>query len=257
MFARYILDDMHLSKFDEKYKTIGENIWINNRKTLEDVNLEHYLIYNNSLSSELIEEDWFPSVKADVFLSHSHDDLDTAKCIAGYLKEKYGINTFIDSCVWGYMDELLKKFDVMYAKKTDKSYYYSKRNKTTAVAHMLLTAALTKMIDKTECIMFLNTPKAIHMNKIKSTPSTFSPWIYHEVLMCNCLNISIPKDINGLLQEIVQEYTQFSDIKVEFKVCFDKFTHLNFDSLCNLIPTNRDLGNQYLLNLYQNEGVII
>lgn len=44
---------------------------------------------------------------------------------------------------------------------------------------MLLSMALTKMIDKCECLIFLNTPNSI--SRENTMEKTYSPWIYHEI----------------------------------------------------------------------------
>lgn len=42
--------------------------------------------------------------------------------------------------------------------------------------HMMLSSALSTMIDKCECVFFLNTPSSLNLNK-----KTESPWIYYEL----------------------------------------------------------------------------
>ena len=59
------------------------------------------------------------------------------------------------------------------------SYSYEKRNYSTSHVHMMLSVALTKMIDNTECLFFLNTPKSITPDTIIN--QTESPWIYSEI----------------------------------------------------------------------------
>ena len=48
-----------------------------------------------------LQEEWFPSECYDslfqVFISHSHSDETSVKQLAGFLKEHYGIRSFIDS----------------------------------------------------------------------------------------------------------------------------------------------------------------
>ena len=132
------------------------------------------------LDGKLIQEDWFPTVKAGAFISHSHKDLALAKCFAGWLWGRFKITPFIDSCIWGYADDLLKKIDDKYCwDDKNKTYNYEKRNLSTSHVHMMLMTALSKMIDKTECIFFLNTPNSNIGDGIKS--STLSPWIYGEI----------------------------------------------------------------------------
>ena len=46
---------------------------------------------------------------------------------------------------------------------------------------MMLSTALTMMIDKVECVLFLNTPKSIDTTEV--IDKTKSPWIYLEMAM--------------------------------------------------------------------------
>ena len=64
----------------------------------------------------------------------------------------------------GYCDDLLRQIDNEHCKKEDgKTYDYNLRNYTTSHVHMMLSTALTEMIDKTECIMFYNTPNSVSL----------------------------------------------------------------------------------------------
>ena len=45
--------------------------------------------------------------------------------------------------------------------------------------HMMLSTALSMMIDKVECLFFLNTPNSILPSD--SISKTYSPWIYYEI----------------------------------------------------------------------------
>lgn len=144
-------------------------------------NLSQYIRPDGSIDGALLSEDWFPEVQAHVFLSHSHADEDTAIVLSQLLYEKCKITTFIDSCVWGYCDDLIKKLDRRYCLSDDKNLYrYNDRNKTTSFVHSLLNVALTKMIDRCECLFFLNTPNSIIPDPKRS--ETSSPWIYYELL---------------------------------------------------------------------------
>ena len=54
-----------------------------------------------------------------------------------------------------------------------------KRNYSTSHVHMMLSVALTQMIDNTECLFFLNTPNSLTPGTIIN--QTESPWIYSEI----------------------------------------------------------------------------
>ena len=71
--------------------------------------LDSFLLNNGSLDGSKIMEEWFPEIKSHIFLSHSHHDEEKALIIAGLLYEEFKIWTFIDSTVWGYSNDLLRK----------------------------------------------------------------------------------------------------------------------------------------------------
>lgn len=134
------------------------------------------------LDGSKMQANWFPQIKADVFISHSHKDEELAHALAGWLKEAFGLTAFIDSCVWGYANDLLKMIDEKYCLNVEgNTYNYEKRNYSTSHVHMMLSVALTQMIDNTECLFFLNTPKSIIPDTIIN--QTESPWIYSEIAM--------------------------------------------------------------------------
>lgn len=151
--------------------------------------LEAYIKPDGYLSQEKIEGDWFPKIDAHVFLSHSHEDIDFVISFAGWLKEKFDITAFIDSLIWENSDDLLRLIDEYYCVSSRyedgriKTFDYSLRNKSTSNVHMILYTALMKMIDQTECLMFINTPLSIQWSDMLSqTSATLSPWIYGELL---------------------------------------------------------------------------
>jgi len=69
---------------------------------------------NGDIDGAKIMEDWFPNKKADIFISHSHNDRRTAERLAIWLQREMNFSVFIDSVVWGSTDELLKKIDNQY-----------------------------------------------------------------------------------------------------------------------------------------------
>jgi hypothetical protein len=102
-----------------------------------------------------LSEHWFPTVKADIFISHSHTDEDEALRCASWLKDTFELDAFIDSSVWGYADDLLKQIDNDYClNQGGETYSYEKRNGSTSHVHMMLATALSEMIDRTECVFF-------------------------------------------------------------------------------------------------------
>ena len=146
--------------------------------------------------------------------------MDKINAFAGWIYETFGLEAFIDSCSWGYCDNLLRKIDDKYCynKKTN-TYKYSLRNYTTSHVHMMLSTALSEMMDKTECVIFFNTPNSINMadelNKVKKDEKTVSPWIYHELSMTTLLKETKPVRKKIILEHSAQRADEF---KVEYDV---------------------------------------
>jgi len=91
------------------YKFIGEAIFNNQKNNVFD-ELEKYCYSGTSTINGLkLAEDWFPQIECDVFLSHSHNDRERVLGLAGWLKNRFGLIAFIDSSIWGYSEQLLKK----------------------------------------------------------------------------------------------------------------------------------------------------
>lgn len=148
--------------------------------------IEEHLTEKGQIDVNSIETKWFPLINADIFISHSSTDSDDVYGLAGWLHEKFKLIAFVDSAVWGNSNTLLKDIDDKYCKNTDgKSYSYESRNRSTSHVHMILSMALTKMIDKTECILFYKTPNSIKLNE--QIEKTTSPWIYSELIATQVL----------------------------------------------------------------------
>jgi len=144
--------------------------------------LESYLNEDGKLDAQALSKAWFPAIKADVFISHSHNDEAKALRLAGWLKEKFGLTAFIDSAVWNSADALLRMIDNQYCRhENGTSYSYEKRNLSTSHVHVMLTMAITEMIDRCECLFFLNTPESISPGETIKEGNTSSPWIYAEI----------------------------------------------------------------------------
>lgn len=147
------------------------------------INIEKYLLDGrNILDADKIQKSVFPQHDIDVFISHSHVDEDEAIRIALSM-ENIGLTTFVDSCVWGHADELLRKIDDKFCVPKGWSHYsYSLRNRTTTNVHLILSAALQQMIKRSELFMFLGTENAINIDDYMSGEARLSsPWIFSEL----------------------------------------------------------------------------
>lgn len=191
--------------------------------------LSEYLNDSGSLEGTKIANDWFPMVDADIFISHSHMDIDEVMSFAGWLFKEFGIKSFIDSLVWENIKKLQRDIDDKYCFNESTGFYnYDKRNYSTSHVNMILSAALTKMIDKAECIIFFETPASVKVND--TIYKTTSPWIYSEILTTQLiskrkpnrpkmfLETNVPKDFSRdnnleLLHDLDLKHLYFLDIE--------------------------------------------
>ena len=202
------------------YLTKGTELYNKHEKEVKDC-LSQYINENGIINGSDLKEHWFSISKKDIFISHSHKDINKVKAFAGWIYETFGLESFIDSCSWGYCDELLKKIDKKYCyNPNSKTYDYDLRNYTTSHVHMMLSTALAEMIDKTECVIFFNTPNSISMGdeltKIKKREATLSPWIYYELAMITMIKETIPDRKKSILEH--SSFNQRDEFKVEYDV---------------------------------------
>lgn len=113
MFARF---NVRLDEWDDEklyFYEVGKNLF-NKQKSVVRRDLSKYIKEDGIIQVNEIEKEWFPSIKADIFFSHSHKDEKLVIQFAGWLYEQFKIISFIDSCVWGYANELLEIIDNKY-----------------------------------------------------------------------------------------------------------------------------------------------
>lgn len=205
------------------YKKLGEKLSseIDNDFKYE---LKKYLKSSSNITSNELTNLLFPKIeKFDIFLSHSHKDLDKALSLAGFLKANFGLEVFIDSCFWRNINELLKEIDNEFSKSDYDSelYDYNKRNISTAHCHIILATALKEMIDYIECFIFLDTNESISLRS--QMEETKSCWIYYELEISKCIEKKMPlRFFNENL------YAEFSYESVLSKSDLNKRLEINY-----------------------------
>ena len=164
-----------------------------NDKSISLQNLRRIINSKDMLQAYEIKKLLLPSKRYDIFISHSHKDLEIAKGLSGYLNALCGVSCFIDSLYWGNIDELQEELNRMHLHKdeaTGKKYFDNQSTMEVAKhANMILASALTEMIDNCECVFFLNTDNSvIRGTEAMSKNETYSPWIYHEVFTTSIIH---------------------------------------------------------------------
>lgn len=227
MFAGFNLD-LTERNFSEDYKNIGET-HLNCQKANYEKKLEDYIL-NGTADGSKLQDDWFPQVKADIFISHSHDDMELAQGLAGWLHKTFNLNCFIDANVWGYADKLLEKINEDYSDKEIKpngagiTYNHQKCNTASKHVNTMLSIALHKMIDKTEAVFVINTPNSIKGYGDIYKTSTYSPWVYSEII---CTEIVRKKTLLSyreqyIINKVANESRNFvAELNSQFKAAYE------------------------------------
>lgn len=238
----------------------GRKIKKNNNDNIKK-SLDSFLLNNGSLDGSKIMEEWFPEIQSHIFLSHSHQDEEKALIIAGILYEEFNIWTFTDSTVWGYSNDLLKKIDDQYCMNSDGlNYNYDKRNYSTAHVNLMLSTALNKMIDKSECLFFLNSPNSISTST-EIGQKTNSPWIFSEIATSKIIRKQTPKRLERKTKLFSTEDVKMMNenaltkLNIEYDLELSHLTALSELDLTNWYSTTADSPEIALDNLYEQHPI--
>lgn len=224
MYIGFELKNLEFEEFEEFYE-IGRNSFNKyNRRVIKT--LEKFTNVDESLNGDKMQSAWFPEIKADVFLSHSHADKDLVIAFAGWLKHTFDVTVFIDSCIWGNSKNLQKIIDESYSKNLDGKYIYDKVLYASSHVHMMLNTALMQMIDTCECIIFVNTPNSVKPNEVVA--KIVSPWIYSEIGMTKLIR---KKSKNEHRFKKLFESKNYSELEVTFNLDTDHLIKLSIDDL--------------------------
>lgn len=168
-----------------RLKEIGEK-HLNDQKAIFKKELEAYVV-DDIIDGTRIQDEWFPQIEADFFISHSGKDDELANALAGWIHETFRLRCFIDANVWGYSKTLLEQMNSKLSNKrkdTDGGYLYDHEscNQVSQHVNTMLSIALQKMIDKVEAVILLNTDNAVRVCSDTHMEKTYSPWIYSEII---------------------------------------------------------------------------
>jgi len=257
IFGNDIETDLNEDLYSEFYNS-GIKLY-NKFKSEIEKNLNTFRNVDGTLDGTQLTAEWFPLIKADVFISHSHKDINTAILIAGLLYKKHGIKCFIDSCIWGYADDLLRIIDNEFCLKPSGSYSYEKRNYSTSHVHMMLSIALTKMINNTECLFFLNTPNSIYPKDTipghgRDEDQTLSPWIHAEIEMTKLIKKKNAREHRNFQKAFSEES---ESLLMLHSVDTSHMEKLTFDELYNWANKSYDNKFEALDNLYEIHNRIL
>lgn len=239
----------------------GKTIYDTLKKTTES-SLDNFINATGEINGSDLQAHWFPNIKADIFISHSHNDEDMAIAFAGWLQAKFGLTCFIDSCVWGYCNQLQKRIDERFTRNEGgETYNYDKRNYSTSHVHMMLSVALTQMIDSCECLFFLNTPASISAANVVEQ-STYSPWIYSEMTTAKHIEKRVPERLRtSIIKHFsateLRSLNESEQLRVRYQVDLGHLTKVNVDQMVSWQNEYDELSNERdaLKLLYNNHPI--
>ncbi|OOP95505.1 toll/interleukin-1 receptor domain-containing protein [Helicobacter pylori] len=152
------------------------------------------IILNHNEIKEAFFSPFKPQLKnAQVFLSHSHADINKALEVKNYLENQIKRKVFIDSLFWDYKDDVLNKL----AKYDDISrieYAFT----------LILRESLQDMIKKCPYFVFLQSKNSVSNQGLSRNQDllkiTYSAWIYEELKIAHSISESRPSPMMESMQ---------------------------------------------------------
>ena len=97
---------------------------------------------------------------------------------------------------------------------------------------MMLSTALGKMIDNSECLFFVNTPSSISISESINPGCTLSPWIYSEIALSLIIRQRIPLRQQKQLRHFAADsVTESADLKIKYDIHLDHLKQLTRSDL--------------------------
>ncbi|MGN8382216.1 TIR domain protein [Helicobacter pylori] len=172
------------------------------------------IILNHRELQEAFFSPFKPQLKnAQVFLSHSHADINKALEVKNYLENQIKRKVFIDSLFWDYKDDVLNKL----AKYDDIS-------RIEDAFTLILRESLQDMIEKCPYFVFLQSKNSVSNQDLLKI--TYSAWIYEELRIANTF-----------IADTALQESRIKAMRVSYDVTnlLRRFKPISLDSLCNEI----------------------
>ncbi|MGL2355499.1 TIR domain protein [Helicobacter pylori] len=174
------------------------------------------IILNHRELQEAFFSPFKPQLKnAQVFLSHSHADINKALEVKDYLEEYLDAEcVFIDSLFWDYKDDVLNKLAE-----------YDDISRIEDAFTLILRESLECMIKKCPYFVFLQSKNSVSLNQ-DLLKITYSAWIYEEL-----------KIANSLIADTALQESRIKAMRVSYDVTnlLRRFKPISLDGLCNEI----------------------
>ena len=200
--------------------------WFQKQIQNHNNNIISFINKYGELSADEILKKIFPTPpQANIFISHSHDDIDEAKMLAFTLANEFHENVFIDEYVWGSADNLLDQINLNAYDVISDTYDIDQSCLNASSIYILLANAISKVIHQCKFFIFLKSHNSLGC----LTPGhTRSPWIYFELQLINDIIKNEERIINqwAIIKEASSEQMNFSEIAfpADYK-SFPSFTY--------------------------------
>ncbi|GAA7109621.1 hypothetical protein HpBGD24_14360 [Helicobacter pylori] len=177
------------------------------------------IILNHRELQEAFFSPFKPQLKnAQVFLSHSHADINKALEVKDYLEEYLDAEcVFIDSLFWDYKDDVLNKLAE-----------YDDISGIKDAFTLILRESLECMIKKCPYFVFLQSKNSVSLNQ-DLLGITYSAWIYEELKIANTLIADTT---------IKESHIKAMRISYDITNLLGRFKPISLDSLCKKIAFN-------------------
>lgn len=148
------------------------------------------------ISADKIILEYYSQQKYDVFISYSSKDIDDARCLKNFINNELKLKCFLDCDVWGNAYEIMSIIDSKFNRVNESNFLYEYEGvqQVSINVSMMLTTALTHMLEKCSVVIFIESENSIsnidgrEKGKFEIRDKTYSPWLYHEISMVNMMN---------------------------------------------------------------------
>ena len=177
------------------------------------------------IKAEVIRNNHFNSDNQyDIFISHSHADIDLAKNLRDDLKSKFNFTSFIDSELWANINDL---------ERTIRGYDYCiARRDLCRAFDIILSTSLNQALLNSKFFIFIKTDNSIKLDRMDS------PWLYFENHIAKNIFYKKPKEYLNL--ESINESQVSKFITVDYKPDNDIFDEIS--GINNLVEYFKELG---------------
>ena len=255
MYRKFKVDEDCLNTLEDVNPEIVEGLKKKNEKVIKE-NSERLekVLSEEMVDVEALKAIIFPIDSYDIFISHSHRDLDKILSLKHIIEKYSGLKCFVDSTVWDSYTNTQKKLEKEHAYNSVKKVYrYHDFNVISSNLHLILNSALQSMINNTEMFLFIESENSISIQRdIETKELTRSPWIMSELLFAEMVKVTVPK--RRKIEKFSSGGTLRESVGFDHKVDTSSFIELNNDDFTIWIG-NMDKKKHALNQLYDLKNV--